>query len=65
METVHCMSLNSIHTPYNHDPVQAQVFTQRVWARYAITLCTEVVGLEQPQTKLHATCERCRWRRAS
>ena len=25
METVHCMSLSSIHIHYNHDPVQAQV----------------------------------------
>ena len=29
MEKVHCMSLSSIHINYNHDPVQAQVCTQR------------------------------------
>ena len=28
MEKVHCMSLSSIHIHYNHDPVQAQVWTR-------------------------------------
>jgi hypothetical protein len=44
VEKVHCMSLSSIHIHYNHDPVQAQLCTQRVWERVVITFRTEVVG---------------------
>ena len=52
MEKVHCMSSSSmIHIHYNHDPVQAQLRTQRVWERYIITFRTEVVGENYPSTK--------------
>jgi hypothetical protein len=46
MEKVHCMSLSFIHILIhnNHDPVQAQLCTQRVWERVVNTFCTEVVG---------------------
>jgi hypothetical protein len=43
VEKVHCRSLSSIHIHYNHDPVQAQLCTQRVWERVVITFRTEVV----------------------
>ena len=45
MEKVHRMSSSSIHIHYNHDPVQAQLCTQRAWERCLSTLCTEVVGI--------------------
>ena len=44
MEKVHCMSSSSIHIHYNHDPVQAQLCTQRVWERPISTFRTEYDG---------------------
>ena len=37
------MSSRSIHIHYNHDPVQAQLCTQRAWGRLTVTFNTEVV----------------------
>ena len=43
MQNVHWMSLSSIHEHYNHDPVQAQVCTQRACTPLAIFQWPEVV----------------------
>jgi hypothetical protein len=58
MGKVHCMTLSSIHIHYNHDPVQAQLCTQRVCReRWINTFRTEVVVYRETRCKL-GDCEK-------